>query len=69
MNRRTAKEFLKFDRSEIGGDLAQDLFKQGLTALQEAMIFGVKHIFTIKRNPGASELALSRFDEHGRGLV
>lgn len=50
MNRRTAKEFLKFDRSEIGGDLAQDLFKQGLTALQEAMIFGVKHIFTIKRN-------------------
>lgn len=50
MNRRTAKEFLKFDRSEIGGDLAQDLFKQGLTALQEASIFGVKHIFTIKRN-------------------
>ena len=36
MNRRTAKEFLKFNRSEIGGDLAQDLFKQGLTALQEA---------------------------------
>ncbi|MEK7782013.1 MAG: hypothetical protein AAB370_10990 [Verrucomicrobiota bacterium] len=50
MNRRTAKEFLKFDRSEIGGDLAQDLLKQGLTALQEATIFGVKHIFTIKRN-------------------
>lgn len=50
MNRRTAKEFLKWDRSEIGGDLAQDLLKQGLTALQEAVIFGVKHIFTIKRD-------------------
>ena len=49
MNRRTAKEFLKWNRSEIGGDLSQDLFKQGLTALQEATIFGVKHIFTIKR--------------------
>ena len=34
MNRSTAKEFLKFDRSEIGGDLAEDLFKKGLTALQ-----------------------------------
>ncbi|HPY31123.1 MAG TPA: hypothetical protein PLT00_12695 [Verrucomicrobiota bacterium] len=50
MNRRTAKEFLKFNRSEIGGSLAQDMFKQGLTALQEATIFGVKHVFTIKRN-------------------
>jgi hypothetical protein len=49
MNRRTAKEFLKWDRTEIGGDLAQDLLKQGLTALQEAVIFGVKHVFTIKR--------------------
>ncbi len=50
MNRRTAKEFLKFDRSEIGGDLAQDLFKSGLSALQEATIFGTKHVFTIKRD-------------------
>ena len=50
MNRRTAKEFLKFPRSEIGGDLAQDLFKEGLTALSEAKLFGVKHIFTIKRD-------------------
>ena len=49
MNRRTAKEFLKWDRTEIGGDLAQDLLKQGLTAFQEATISGVKHIFTIKR--------------------
>lgn len=50
MNRRTAKEFLKFDRSEIGGDLSQDLLKNGLSALQEAKIFGVRHLFTIKRN-------------------
>jgi hypothetical protein len=28
MNRSTAKEFLKFDRSEIGGDLAEALFKK-----------------------------------------
>jgi hypothetical protein len=41
MNRKTAKQFLTFDRSEIGGDLAQELFKEGLTALQEAKIFGV----------------------------
>ena len=33
MNRRTAKEFLKFDRSEIGGDLSEAMFKEGLTAL------------------------------------
>jgi HK97 family phage major capsid protein len=50
MNRKTAKQFLKWDRSEIGGDLAQDLFKDGLSALSSATIMGVKHIFTIKRN-------------------
>ena len=50
MNRKTAKQFLKWTRDEIGGDLAQDLFKEGLSALQEATIMGVKHIFTIKRN-------------------
>lgn len=50
MNRRTAKRFLTFDRSEIGGDLAQSLFTDGLTALQEAKIFGVRHIFTIKKD-------------------
>ncbi len=31
MNRRTAKEFLGWNRSEIGGDLAQDLLKQDVT--------------------------------------
>lgn len=50
MNRSTAKEFLKFDRSEIGGDLSEALFKEGLSALTSATIMGVKHIFTIKRD-------------------
>lgn len=50
MNRTTAKEFLKFDRSEIGGDLSERMFQDGLTALQQAKIFGVRHIFTIKRD-------------------
>jgi len=50
MNRKTAKTFLTFDRSEIGGDLAQSLLTDGLSALQEAKIFGVKHLFTIKKD-------------------
>lgn len=50
MNRKTAKEFLKFNRSEIGGDLAEKLFTDGLSALPEAKIHGVRHIFTIKRD-------------------
>ena len=50
MNRKTAKTFLTFDRSEVGGDLSQTLFTDGLTGLQEAKIFGVKHLFTIKRD-------------------
>ena len=48
MNRKTAKTFLTFNRDEIGGDLAQTLLTDGLTALQEAKIFGVKHLFTMK---------------------
>ena len=50
MNRKTAKSFLTMDRSEIGGDLAQTLLTDGLGALQEAEIFGVRHLFTIKRD-------------------
>jgi hypothetical protein len=50
MNRKTAKAFLKWDRAEIGGDLAESLMKDGLTALQEAKIMGIRHIFTIKRD-------------------
>ena len=48
MNRKTAKEFLKMNRSEAGGDLSQELFTSGLKALQEAKVFGVRHLFTIK---------------------
>jgi hypothetical protein len=50
MNRNTFTEFLGFDRSEIGGDLAERLFTEGLTALTEAKVFGVKILSTIKRN-------------------
>lgn len=49
MNRHTAKEFLEWDRSEVGGDLAERLMTDGMTALTEAKIFGVRHAFTIKR--------------------
>ena len=48
MNRKTAKEFLKMDRSEAGGDLSQELLVSGLKALSEATVFGVRHLFTIK---------------------
>ena len=50
MNRHTAKEFLEWDRSEVGGDLAERLMKDGVSALEEAKIFGVRHIFTMKRD-------------------
>lgn len=50
MNRKTAKTFLGFNRTEIGGDLAQDMFTDGLNALKEAKIHGVRHLFTIKRD-------------------
>jgi hypothetical protein len=50
MNRETATKFIKFDRSEIGGDLAQSMFEDGLGAMSEAKIMGVRHIFTIKRD-------------------
>jgi hypothetical protein len=41
INRHTAKQFLKFGRDEIGGDLSQEMFKNGLTALQESVVFGL----------------------------
>jgi hypothetical protein len=48
LNRNTAKEFEKWTRDEVGGDLAQDIYREGLKALQTATIMGVPHIFTIK---------------------
>ncbi len=52
MNRRTAKEFLKFDRSEIGGDLAQDLFKisfQAILSLHESPGLTAHHPANVAR--------------------
>jgi len=50
MNRRTAKAFLGWGRDELGGDLTEKLTKGGLAALEDNILFGVRHIFTIKRD-------------------
>ncbi len=49
-NRKTARQFLKWDRNELGGDTAEKLAIDGLSALQEAKIMGFRMIFTIKRD-------------------
>jgi hypothetical protein len=49
LNRRSAKWFQNFDRTELGGDLAQSIFQEGVSALQEFKIFGNRHASTIKR--------------------
>ena len=50
INQRTANEFLglNFTRDKIGGDLAQDLFKKGLKAMEKLEVFGTPYIATIK---------------------
>jgi len=45
LNNVTAMELLKFERSEVGGDLAQEMFVNGLPSKS---ILGVKPIYTIK---------------------
>jgi hypothetical protein len=50
VNQRTANEFLGLERNEIGGDLAQDLFRKGLKALEVFEIFGLPFISTIKND-------------------
>lgn len=45
MNDVTAQDWLKLTRDEVGGDLAEEFFKNGLTT---DTIMGVKAIFTIK---------------------
>lgn len=50
LNRATGKNILKFSRDQIGGDLSEELFKNGMKALTSQEIFGVKHLFTIKRD-------------------
>lgn len=49
VNRKTAREFLKFDRSAIGGDLTEKMFTDGMDALVNFKLFGVPHISTIKK--------------------
>lgn len=45
MNDATAQDLLALDRNEVGGDLAETFFKDGLTIDR---IMGVKVVFTIK---------------------
>jgi hypothetical protein len=47
MNTVTADDFVKMSRSEVGGDLAQDMFVNGLPS---KTLLGVKPIYTIKRD-------------------
>lgn len=50
-NERFLGNFQKLNRSEIGGDLAQDMFRDGArTALKSGNIGGIAHLFTIKNN-------------------
>lgn len=48
MNQRTAQEFIGWDRDEMGGDKAQDLILNGLSALEKFEMVGVPHIASIK---------------------
>lgn len=48
MNTSTAKEFEKLDRNALGGDLSEKIWKNGLSAIGDAVIGGVPLIFTIK---------------------
>jgi hypothetical protein len=50
MNTSTAKEFEKYDRLEIGGDLSQEIWKNGLKAIGDAVVGGVPHVYSIKDN-------------------
>ena len=45
MNECTAKDLLKLDRNQIGGDLAEQYFRDGLTTDK---VMGCKTLFTIK---------------------
>lgn len=56
MNQRTAQEFIGWDRNEMGGDKAQELVLDGLTALESFKMVGVPHIASIK-----NELVLNGF--------
>lgn len=48
VNERFMGNFLKLPRTEIGGDLKQEMFLKGGEALSEGTIGGVQHLFTNK---------------------
>ena len=48
VNQRTANSFLAWHRDEIGGNLAEELLKKGLKALDKFEIFGMPWLSTIK---------------------
>lgn len=48
VNERFMGNFLKLPRTEIGGDLKQEMFLRGGEALKEGVIGGVTHLFTAK---------------------
>lgn len=50
MNRKTSTEFLGWDRLEVGGDLAEDFLRDGLSALGTFKLNGIPHIATIKND-------------------
>lgn len=50
LNQRTAQEFIGWDRTEMGGDKAQELVLDGLSALESFKMVGVPHIASIKND-------------------
>ena len=48
VNERFMGNFQKLNRTEIGGDLSQEMFLRGGEALKEGVVGGVTHLFTAK---------------------
>ena len=71
MNRNTAKVFQTWDRTDIGGDLAQDIFTDGAAALKSGKIGGIPHIFTMKKAlvPNSVVYQFAEPDYLGRAYV
>lgn len=50
MNMSTLAEFVKMGRNDVGGDLAQEMFKKGLAGVGELEFFGCSYVPSIKRD-------------------
>jgi hypothetical protein len=48
MNDATFREFGKLTRNEIGGDLSEKLFKEGMAGLGDSKVFGMNILSTLK---------------------